>query len=139
MRTKKNGSATAPKAAKLSPALAAIVDELWTTREKRLKIFKTAEDLKKKETDLRAEIVAELGKAKASGISGKKARVELVSKTVPDVVDWDSLYKHIVKTKSFDLLGRSVSRTAVAERWEAGKAIPGVESTTFAELSLKKV
>jgi hypothetical protein len=124
---------------KIPKNLPAAVDRLWSAKEERLAISRTTEVFSEEESALKAHIISELGKTKATGIAGKLARVELVGKTVPTVIDWDVFYAYVKKTGSFELLSRSMNVAAVTERWDAGKTVPGVESTTFSTLSLKKV
>ena len=67
-----------------------------------------------------------LEKGDASGVQGHAARVQVTTSAVPTVTDWDKFYKYIGRTKSFELLNRAVNRTAVQERWDDHKQVPGV-------------
>lgn len=58
--------------------------------------------------------------------SGKPATITLDKTDIPTVVDWDSVYRHILDTQSFDLIYKRINLTAVRERWEASEEVPGV-------------
>lgn len=126
----------APLTMKDAPKL---VDELWRTRKERLDLSKKVEDLQKKESELRLSILDVLGKSRASAVGGKLARAEMEPKTIPVIKDWDALYQHIGKTKSFDLLQRRIAESAVRERWENKKEVPGIAAEVVAVLGLHKV
>jgi hypothetical protein len=119
--------------------LAVCGDLLYTTRQERLALEKLVEELKTKENILREHLIANLPKSEASGIAGKIARVKIDTKDVPHVKDWETLQKYVKRTGSFELLQRRISDTAVKERWEAGKEVPGVERFTATVVSCTKV
>lgn len=124
---------------KFPPKMGACADKLYLLREKRLAMQKEVDAVEAEEKALKEHIIQTLPKSEASGVAGKVARVTVVSKTVPRVADWDKLYKFIKKTGSFDLLQRRLTDTAIQERWEAGKAVPGVETFNAVTVSLNKV
>jgi hypothetical protein len=124
---------------KIPTKLPAVADLLYKTREERYALQKQVDELSKREAALSARLIDELPKDDATGIAGKVCRVEVVTKPTPTVENWDDLYKHIAKTKSFDLLQRRVSEAAVKERWEAKKVIPGVGVILIPKLSIHKI
>jgi hypothetical protein len=73
------------------------------------------------------------------GARGKLAQVTRSEKPVPKVTDWDALYAHIKKTGAFELLQKRPTESAFAERWDAGKSVPGTEKFTKVSLSVSKV
>lgn len=130
----------APKADFKPPKqLAACADMLYALREERYALQHQAERIEEKEKLLREHLIEQLPKGDASGISGKTARVFVENVQVARVEDWDALYAHIKKTGSFELLQRRPSETAIRERWDAGKAVPGVTTLTNPVLRLNKV
>ena len=114
-------------------------DKLYKTQNERFALQKEVDKLKEIETALKNHIIDELPKSQASGVAGKLARVSVTTKSVPQVEDWTTFYKHIKRTGNFELLGRKVGAKAVRERWEAGKDVPGVTSHTVVGVSIKKV
>jgi hypothetical protein len=133
--------ATAKKvpAFKTPKTIGACADLLYTTREQRLALQKEVDALQAQETQLKDHIINTLPKSEATGAAGKLARVTVVNDTVPQVEDWEALYKYIKRTGSFELLNKALSRSAAGERLEAGKAIPGVKSMPIVKVSINKV
>lgn len=124
---------------KFPPKLGACADLLYKLREKRLEEQKKVDLIEEEEKALKEHLIQTLPKSEANGVAGKVARVSIVGKAVPRVADWDKFYKHIKKTGAFELMQRRVSDTAVQERWDAGKPVPGVESFNVTTVSINKV
>ena len=124
---------------KFPKAMGACADLLFKTREKRLEAQKVVDAIEAEEKALKEHIIQNLPKSEASGVAGKVARVTVVTKVIPQVKDWDVFYKFIKKTDSFDLLQRRLTDTAIRERWEDGKTIPGVESFNAVTVSINKL
>jgi hypothetical protein len=100
---------------------------LYSLREQRLFIQSQADALETTEKALKEHIINTLPKSKTTGVAGRLARVRVGTDTVPTVKDWKALHAHILKTKDWELLGRTIGRAAIEERWEHGKKVPGVE------------
>lgn len=124
---------------KFPKAMGACADRLFELREKRLEEQKKVDLIEAEEKAIKEHIIQNLPKSEASGVAGKLARVTVITKQIPQVQDWDKFYTYVAKTKSFDLLQRRLTDTAVKERWEAGKKVPGVESFNAVTLSINKV
>jgi hypothetical protein len=78
-------------------------------------------------------------KAGLDGAKGKTATAALKHSTVADVTDWDAYFAYIAKTKSWDLVQKRASITALRARWDDNKAVPGVQPKEIVTLSLTKV
>jgi len=124
---------------KFPKGLGACADKLYQIKQKRLDAQKIVDAFAAEESALKNHIIENLPKSDASGIAGKLARVTVVTKEVPQVTDWDALYKYVVKTKDFSLLQRRVGDAAIKERWEAGKEVPGVGHFNAVTVSMNKV
>jgi hypothetical protein len=124
---------------KFPKALGACADQLYEVREKRLLLSKQVDEFQAHEVALKEHLIQNLPKSEASGVAGKLCRVTVVSKPIPQVKDWDKFYKFVKKTGAFDLMQRRLSDTAVKERWEAGKEVPGVEHFNALTVSINKV
>jgi hypothetical protein len=61
------------------------------------------------------------------------------TKVVPQVQDWPTLHKYILRTKDFSLLQRRLSESAIKERWDDSKKVPGVEPFNAVKVSVTKV
>jgi hypothetical protein len=130
---------TPVKIKKLPKTLGACADLLYTSRQDRLDVQHTVDDMKGFENRLKDHLIQELPKGEASGIAGKVARVTVVTKQVPTVEDWDKLYAYIKKKNAFDLLNRALNVAACTERLEAGEQIPGIGAFTRVDVSCQKV
>lgn len=124
---------------KLPKSLAQCADLLYLTRQDRLAIQKVVEELEKRESMLKEEIIAKLPVSQATGIAGAVARATIVPKTIPRATDWAEIFKYVKKTDAFDLVQRRLSDAAVNERWDHGIEIPGVERFNTKTVSLNKV
>ena len=120
-------------------ALGACADLLHTLREQRLKLQKEVDAVAANEQLLKEHLIQTLPKSKASGVAGKLVRVLIINKTIPVVKDWPAFYKYVKRTGQFDLMQRRLADSAVAERWEAGKQIPGVEHFVVPTISMNKL
>ena len=83
--------------------------------------------------------MSSFGKQELNGAKGDIATAAVKRDTVLNVTDWDSLRDWIVKTKSWDVLRKQPSSTAIKERWANKEEIPGVEPFVKVSLSLTKV
>ena len=63
---------------------------------------------------------------------------QLKTSDEPTVEDWPKLYAHIKRTGNFEMLYRRVNPAAVKERWDDGKAVPGVGKFPVEKLSITK-
>lgn len=124
--------------------LGACADRLWTIEH--VEVPKLERQLKPKLDALHAEyqaieahLIESLPKSQAGGITGKLGRAEIDRKVVPTVkagTGWTALYKHIKQTGDFDLLQKRLSTTAVVERWNDKRAVPGVERFNVVKVKL---
>lgn len=119
--------------------LARCADVLYATRAKRYALQGEIKALEEIEKQLKDRLIRELPKSQATGIAGRVARARIVKDEVPQTRDWEALYAHIRETGEFELLQRRLTKTAVQERWDDGKEVPGVESFTVVSVSLEKV
>jgi len=69
---------------------------------------------------------------------GSLATASITTDDQASVKDWEAFENYILENKSFDLLQRRVSITAVRARWENSEVVPGVEKVTLSDLSLTK-
>ena len=124
---------------KLPKSLAQCADLLFTTRESRLSLAKQVEALAAQETVIKNHLIDNLPKSEATGVAGKLCRVTIVTKPRPQVEDWDALRAFVKKTGNWQLIQKRLSDVAVKEFWEAGKAVPGVDSYVDTTVSINKV
>ncbi|MDD2775547.1 MAG: hypothetical protein PHU06_06300 [Gallionella sp.] len=128
-----------PPVYKFPKTTGACVDRLYKLQAERRLVDKQSEAMKAEEAALTEHLILTIPKSDATGVAGKLARCTVVKKIVPSVKDWDAFFEYVRKTKSFDLLQRRVSDKAVAERWDNGKTVPGVEQFNVVKLSMNKI
>lgn len=117
---KKNGEI------KLPSTPAACADLLFVTREQRLDLQRRLDKMAELESALKEWFIENLPRSDASGIAGKIARVQIKANPTPVVDDWDKFYAYVKRHNAFELLQRRLNETAVKERWEDKKQVPGV-------------
>lgn len=127
------------KTYKFPKQMGACADLLYKLKVTRLDENKHVTELKAEETALKGYIIDNLPKSEATGAAGKVARVTIVSKSRPGIVNFPAFVKYCVKNNRLDLLGKSLSAEGIHELWEAGKVVPGVEEFKYKSISLNKV
>tara|TARA_R110001599_G_scaffold143541_2_gene324529 strand:+ start:376 stop:768 length:393 start_codon:yes stop_codon:yes gene_type:complete len=117
----------------------ALIDERATIKaqmdglNKRLKEFRAALD--QVDILLLKKLDDEGLNRTANGI----ASVSINEDTVPDVSDWDALYKHVIATEDFSLIQRRVSSTAYRELLKMGEAVPGLQPRTVRRINFRSL
>ncbi len=124
---------------KLPRTLAACADRIYALKALKAAAQAKVDAIDEERKALEAHLIANLPKSDALGVSGKHARVTIVSKPVPQAEDWLKIQAYIKKNGAFDLLQRRLNDAAVRERWEAGKTIPGIVAFEKTTLSINKV
>jgi plasmid maintenance system killer protein len=114
--------------------------------EKRAEIKRETESLNSRLKELEAsrdEIdLALLKKMDAEGLSrtaNGSFSVSINEDTVPDVLDWDSVYAHIVATRDFSLIQRRISSTAYKELLKLGEGVPGLQPRTIRKINFRSL
>lgn len=123
-----------------SPPLttSAIIAKLVEVRDERRRIGEREKELIDEWRSLEMELLVRLdeqGMKKASTDDGTASVTEVV---LPQVTDWDEVYKHIKETGDFYLLQKRPAAAAFRELHESGQEIPGMEPYTKRSISLRK-
>lgn len=108
-------------------------------RELRLSMAKEVEAVEAFERKVKEHIIDNLSRSEDSGAAGLRYRAQRVEKVKPAVTDWPALHAYVQRTGAFDLLQKRVGDVAVAARWEAGEAVPGVEKFNAVDVSITKI
>ena len=119
--------------------LGAAVDRLYTTRQTRLEETREIDGMKAYETAIKEHLIETLPKDDASGVTGLLARAQISSKKVPSVKDWTAFFAYVKENDAWDLLAKRVNDTAVAERWDNGETIPGIDAFVLTSVSITKL
>lgn len=123
----------------LPESIGRCADLYHDVRELRLAMAKEVEAVEEFEKEVRQHIIDNLSKSDDTGAAGLRYRAQVLTKVKPTVSDWPALQAHILKTSNFDLVQKRISDKAVADRWEAGEAIPGVERFNSVDVSITKI
>ena len=109
-------------------------------RALRLEIESRAEEIKKRENELKEHIIASLVAAKVQGVTGKVVQVSLKTKHTARLEKngWDRFAAWVVATGRTEFLYKRVLESACKDAAENGGELPqGVEFVDTADLSLK--
>lgn len=124
---------------KIPASLPKVVDMLYQTRQDRLNYDHKSAAMKVHERALREHLIDTLPKSDSTGVAGRLALAQVKIEDTATVTDWEVFYKNLKKTGQFDLLNKALNRSAVKERWNAGKEVPGVGHFDNVKISLTKV
>jgi hypothetical protein len=114
--------------------------------EKRAEVKRETESLNARLKELEAERdeidLALLKKMDAEGLSrtaNGSFSVSINEDTVPDVLDWDSVYAHVMSTRDFSLIQRRISSTAYKELLKLGEGVPGLQPRTIRKINFRSL
>lgn len=108
-------------------------------RALRLMMEKEVEVVQARETEIREHIISNLSKSDDTGAAGKRYRAQIVMKTVPKLADWNKFCDYVYEHNRFDLVQKRLGEKAVADLWEAGETIDGVEKMNIPTVSITKI
>ena len=116
-----------------------IADQLYRLREKRQKVQREVDAIKRQEFELTEVAKTKLREAKLERASGKVGTISRKTTTVAKVTDWDAFYQDVAKRGAFDVLFRRVNNGVYSEIIEeTGKPIAGSQPEHVVKLSLSK-
>ena len=134
--------ATEKKSYPIPKTEAQVADRWITLMDRRLALQREADEIEREEKFLKAWIIDNLPKSRATGIAGKLVQVVIVPKERPEIKDYDAFCAFIAKNRSkgaFALLNHAVNVKSVSEYWAAGKTVPGVERVPYKSLSFSRI
>lgn len=114
--------------------------------EKRAEIKRECDQLNERLKDLKAaqdEVdFSLLKKMDAEGLSrtaNESFSVSINEDTVPEVMDWDSVYAYVVSSGDFSLIQRRISSTAYKELLKLGEGVPGLSPRTIRKINFRSL
>jgi hypothetical protein len=116
-----------------------LIDKLRQLADLKAEAAEALAEAKRNYDVLEGRVLSALARAKLAGGRGRFAQASIGSHVVPNVTDWDAVYKWILKTRDTSLLQRRVSATHWGELLDAKKTVPGIAPVTLTVLSLTKV
>ena len=117
-------------------ALATLGDQWWAARTERLAADKVAAALKVKENALNATIIEQMRAQEITAIGGGVVALTLKKTDEPVLEDKQAFWAYAKAEDDMSLFEQRISKSAVKDRWLAGKQVPGV--TTFPAYKLSK-
>jgi len=121
--------------------LARIADDYWSTYQERLAADKIAAALKEKEVKLSEMLIHQMRHQSMTSVGGLKVRLSIpvTPDYVPTIQSYPEFAAYVLQTQDLSLLERRVSKSAVKERWENGREVPGIDKFPVWRLSKSKV
>lgn len=120
-------------------AIGELIDELKKLADKKSQASAALEAAKEAYTVAESRVLSELARNRLASGRGRTAQATIGSHVVPNVTDWDALYKWVIKTKDLSIFQRRVSATHWEELISAKRAVAGIMPVTLTKLSLTKV
>lgn len=120
-----------------APSLGALIDQMWSLREKKRELEAGLKDLEGQIADIESSLMEQMGQQGVDKMSGAMATVSISTNTVAQVEDWDSFLAYVYKKKYGHLLQRRVSDPAYRELLEQGVKVPGVSPFSKQRLNLR--
>lgn len=133
----KAGATQAVKHRLKDPPIGELVDTLFEIREEKRAKEEELKEIEARYNAAEQRLMEKLETEKTEKGSGKYASCSISSSVVPQVEDWDALYKFIARTKYFHLLQRRPSTAACRELFESKGSIPGVTPVVVKKLNLR--
>lgn len=116
-----------------------MVDEYNRIRKEREELSRKLEKMEGAENELELLILKTLHEQGLSAAGGKTCLVRANKTDVPYVKDWNKLWEHIRSTGEFELLHKRVTMASVADRWNEGIEVPGVERYPVESLHVTQI
>ena len=136
MATKKAAKKVAAAHVVSAESALAIAQEYNNLRAARLALSRQVDTMEVEEKAKKKLLMDMLVALKINSVGDTERVYAIITQDEPTVEDMGKLYKHIQKTGEFDLLYKRVNNAAVKERWELGKAVPGVGKFPVQTLSV---
>jgi hypothetical protein len=93
--------------------------------------------MKQQREHLDAMLLQELNRTGLKRTATDRYSVSIKEDQLPDVVDWDALYAHILESGDFSLLHRRTSSPAYREVLKAGQQVPGIQPRTHKTINFR--
>jgi hypothetical protein len=117
---------------------AQIVAKMVAIRDEKRKIEERKKELNEEWRSLEFELLVRLDEQGMEKASTKDGTASINETILPQVVDWDAFYEHILEERAMHLLQRRPAAAAYRELLEAGEVVPGIEPYTQRTIGLRK-
>lgn len=123
---------------KIPKTYGAVADRIYALQEKRRKLQRDAKVIDEEEKFLKAWFIENIPKSDGGAI-GKKCRITILNDVSYSIEDTEAFYAYVKSTESFDLLQRTIVKTAVEARLDNDQEVPGIKSFQFKKLQINKL
>lgn len=96
-------------------------------------------ELRAEQDDLDYALMQKMDTEGLSRTANDIATVSISEEVVPDVVDWDLLYQHVIDTNDFSLIQRRISSTAYRELLKLGEDVPGLQPREIRRVNFRSL
>ena len=114
-----------------------LMDNLADVRDKMRSLQEQEKVLRIRRNDLESAIIGKMDEQGIDQIANNLCTISKKLEIVPTVEDWDILYKHILRTKQFELLQKRMSATAYRELLQMNTPVPGVKATELTKINYR--
>lgn len=118
--------------------LPALIDDLYAARQKATEASRIHDEAKKRVKELEAQVMSALDDVGITGATGVTAKVAVSEEVVPNVEDFDAVFRYIVDNDATYLLQRSIKGAPFRELHAVGLEVPGVVPHTRRKISCVK-
>lgn len=115
-----------------------IITRMVSCRDERRKISGRDKELIDEWRSLEMELLQRLDSQGMKQAAADAGTATITKTILPNVVDWDALWQHIVDTSSFHLLQRRPAAAAFRELNSSGEKVPGIDAYEQRTISLRK-
>lgn len=130
-------TATKTRTPARAPSTGALIDQMWAAREEKRRLEADVKEIEKKISELDEQLMERMGAEGLEKATGSKASASITETVTADVIDWETFWAYVIKTKATQLLQRRVSDPAYRELLEAGKKVPGVQPFPKKRINLR--
>lgn len=116
-----------------------LIEQRAATKAQMDELNRQLKDLRKTQDELDVLLLKKMDAEGLSRTANGQASVSINEDTVPDVMDWEELYQHIISTGDFSLIQRRVSSTAYKELLKLGEAVPGLQPRTVRRINFRSL
>lgn len=134
--------------APMPASLGRCADLYRDVRDLRLAMQKEVEAVQAREAEIRDHIVRTLETSADTGAAGLRYRAQLVHKTAYRLKSadenspeggWKTFTAWVRANNRFDMLQKRLNEKAVADAYENGQPVPGLERMTIPDVSITKI
>lgn len=119
--------------------LGKIIDEMKRLRDIKRDLNSQIKDLDEEYEELKTMFLQRMDAEGTTQSRGHTASATVTENIVPNVKDWDAVEAYIRENDAFYMMQRRINTGAYKELIEAGEELPGIETFTKRDVSLRSI